>query len=305
MNLPQFNTLRISSEKGTELQSELDLGGFGLSRFVLEELMYERALELGATVLTNTKYLNYSKEEGNFIVETTKGTFKTEVLCGAFGKYAPKPFFKKNEEKHNWVGIKYHITLDHAEDEIALHNFEGGYCGMSKIENGKSCLCYLVKQEQLAKHNNDIKSLEESVLRRNPYLDKIFSNAQFHYDKPMVISNVTFSVKEPTWKDVFYLGDSAGTIAPLSGNGMSNAMRSAYLLHKHLTFLFKGQKSKAETMHNYRKDWLTHFGGRIRFGRFVQQFFCKKNLNEASIRILKHATFIHKQIIKKTHGKSF
>jgi menaquinone-9 beta-reductase len=267
--------------------------------------MYKCALQLGATVLTNTKYLNYTKEKEHFIVETIQGSFHTEILCGAFGKYAPKPFYKKNDEKHNWVGIKYHITLDHANDEIALHNFEGGYCGMSKIEEGKSCLCYLVQQKQLAKYSNNIMELEKNVLRRNPTLDKIFSTAKFHYEKPMVISNVTFSVKEPTWQDVFYLGDAAGTIAPLSGNGMSNAMRSAYLLHKHLTFLFEGQKSCAETMQNYRKDWLKHFGGRIRFGRFVQHFFCKKNLNEASIRILKFIPFIHKQIINKTHGQSF
>jgi len=186
-----------------------------------------------------------------------------------------------------------------------LHNFEGGYCGMSKIEDGKSCLCYLVQQAQLAKHNNDIKSLEEKVLRRNPNLNQIFSTAQFHYDKPLVISNVTFSVKEPIWQDVFYLGDAAGTIAPLSGNGMSNALRSAYLLHKHLTFYYNGENNKAKSMLNYRNDWLTHFGSRIRFGRFVQQFFCKKNLNEASIRILKQLPFIQKLIIKKTHGKSF
>lgn len=305
MNLPKIDTLKLSSQSGVLLNSDLDLGGFGISRYMLEELLYKKALALGANILTNTKYISYKKEANNFKVETNAGIFETEILCGAFGKYAPKNFYKKNEEKHNWVGVKYHIKYKHPAHEIVLHNFEGGYCGMSKIEDDKSCLCYIVQQKMLSQSGNDIEKMEQEILRKNPYLETIFSQAEFLYDKPQVISNVTFQVKKPVHEAVFYLGDSAGTIAPLSGNGMSNAFRSAYLLNKSLRLFFNQEISLHETFHNYKKDWHAAFANRIKTGRIMQHFFCKKNLNAASIRILHYAKPIHKFIIKSTHGQPF
>ena len=305
MNLPIIELLKISAENGLQLESRLDLGGFGISRYLLEDLLYKRAIEVGATVMCNSKFINYEKNDNIFLVETSSGTFETEILCGAFGKYAPRPFYKKNTEKHNWVGVKYHVNYDHPKDQIALHNFEGGYCGMSKIEDDKSCLCYIVKQEMLVSMGNDIRKLEKEVLCRNPYLEEIFDKADFLFEKPQVISNVTFDIKKPTFQDVFYLGDAAGTIAPLSGNGMSNAFRSAHILHQSLSSFFDNKKTHSQTLAIYRHNWHKAFASRIRSGRVLQHFFCKKNLNAASIRILKHAKFIHKYIIRKTHGKAF
>ena len=305
MNLPIIDKLKISAENGLLLESDLDLGGFGISRFVLEELLYKKAIELGATVLTKTKYTNHKKEANGFMVETSAGVFRAEILCGSFGKYAPKNFYKKNEEKHNWVGVKYHINFDHPVDEIVLHNFEGGYCGMSKIEDNKSCLCYIVQQEKLVESNSDISKMEKEVLRKNPFLNKIFGEARFLFDKPQVISNVTFDVKKPIHDGVFYLGDSAGTIAPLSGNGMSNAFRSAYLLNKSLSSYFDDKMTIDKTLVNYSYDWHRAFASRIKRGRLMQHFFCKKNLNAASIRILKYAKPLHKYIIRSTHGEPF
>ncbi len=305
MDLPKIDSLRISAESGLQLKSELDLGGFGVSRYLLENMLFKRALELGVEVHTNTKYVSYEKEGQLFFVKTTAGVFCSTVLCGAFGKYAPKLFYKKNQEKHNWVGIKYHIRFAHPLNEIVLHNFEGGYCGMSKIEDDKSCLCYIVQQKQLAANEHDIALLEKNVLRRNPHLNQIFKEATFLYDQPQVISNVTFDVKKPTEAGVFYLGDSAGTIAPLSGNGMSNAFRSAYLLKKSLSSYYDGKMTMSQTLSSYRYDWHRAFSGRIKTGRVLQHFFCKKSLNKASIKLLKYAKQIHKFIIRKTHGQPF
>jgi len=305
MNLPKMDALTISSENGLELKSELDLGGFGISRFALEELLYKKAVELGGIVKTKTNYISYTKKADIFEVETTDGIFAAKVLCGAFGKYAPKKFYKKNDEKHNWVGVKYHIRYSHPANEIVLHNFDGGYCGMSKIEDDKSCLCYIVQQKMLSKSGNDIVRMENEILRRNPNLETIFSEAEFLFDKPQVISNVTFNVKKPTHDGVFYLGDSAGTIAPLSGNGMSNAFRSASLLSQSLRLFFNQEVALDAALANYRKDWDNAFSGRIKLGRILQHFFCKKNLNAASIRLLKYAGPIHKFIIRKTHGEPF
>lgn len=307
MNLPKIDKLKISAESGLQLESDLDLGGFGISRYVLEELLYKKAVELGVEVLTSTKFLAFNGVwlSGGFTIDTTAGSFDGEILCASFGKYASGDFYRPETQNENWVGIKYHIRYEHPKNEIVLHNFTNGYCGMSKIEDDKSCLCYLVNAKELKKNGNDIKLLEQNVLRKNPHLDKIFTEAEFLYEKPEVISNVTFNVKKPTHDCVFYLGDSAGTIAPLSGNGMSNALRSAFLLNKTLNLFFNGEATFTESLDQYEQNWDVAFAKRINMGRTIQHFFCKKNLNAASIRILKYAKTIHKYIIRQTHGKPF
>ncbi len=305
MQLSVINKLRITAQSGLSLSTALDLGGFGLSRYLLEEELYKLALSLGVEVMTNTTYLSHQKENSVYYLKTTAGTYCSTVLCGAFGKYAPRSFYRKHTENQNWVGVKYHIRHEHPKDEIVLHSFDGGYCGMSKIEHDKSCLCYIVSSDKLNAANNNVVALEQQTLRKNPHLDKIFAEARFLFDQPMIISNVTFDIKKPTHDGVFYIGDSAGTIAPLSGNGMSNAFRSAFLLNKSLSLLQKGQLNLPQTLVNYHSAWHKAFAQRIKTGRVMHHFFCKPTLNTASIRILKYANPIHKFIIRQTHGKSF
>ena len=71
--------------------------------------------------------------------------------------------------------LKHHLPAD----TIALHNFKNGYCGISKIEDDKYCLCYLTTAQNLKENNNSIKEMEKNILYKNPFLKKIFSEAEF------------------------------------------------------------------------------------------------------------------------------
>src|SRR6202012_2587619 len=106
------------------------------------------------------------------------------------------------------------------QDTIALHNFQGGYCGISRVENDKCCLCYLTTAANLKQNGNDIKKMEEQVLMKNPQLKRILTNATHLYEQPLTISQISFARKEQIYGHVLLSGDSAGLITPLCGNGM-------------------------------------------------------------------------------------
>lgn len=305
MNLPKLSQFEMTGVRGECIQEDLSLGGFGVSRYTLDKSLADRAIELGVIILEQTTCTKYEQVNLEFIAYTNKGVFKSKILCASFGRHAFGNFNKAQKERTNWVGVKYHIETDFPCNKIALHTFKNGYCGISKIEDDKYCLCYLVKASLLNQYQNNIEQLQKEELYKNPNLRTIFEKATFLYKQPLTISNITFDPKLPIHDHVFYLGDSAGSIAPLTGNGMSNAMRSAWILSQELDLFYKGSLSRPQLEKNYLKKWNRNFQFRIAKGRWIQHFFCNPTLTTFFIIIMKQSQWFRKMVIKQTHGDQF
>src|ERR1700754_3075057 len=50
-----INRLEVTAVSGTKLSQKLDLGGFGLSRYTFDNLLYQKAVAEGVNVFTNTR----------------------------------------------------------------------------------------------------------------------------------------------------------------------------------------------------------------------------------------------------------
>ena len=87
-----------------------------------------------------------------------------------------KDSFVQDNPGTNYVGVKYHVLADLPESEIGLHNFPGGYCGISKIEGNRYCFCYLTKSENLKNNKQSISDMEKNILKQNPVLGKILND---------------------------------------------------------------------------------------------------------------------------------
>ncbi|MGL4631842.1 MAG: NAD(P)/FAD-dependent oxidoreductase [Leadbetterella sp.] len=296
--LPKITQLEVSSPSGKIFRSELDLGGFGISRYLLDDLLYKRCLELGVVVLTSAQATSAS----GGVIETAQQKYKVDTIVGAFGKRSNLDLvwnrkFVKNSKASldNFVGVKYHIKYDFPKNTIALHNFEDGYCGISAIEDDTYCLCYLTNASNLQRSNNDIATMEKSILSKNPYLKSIFENAQFLWDKPKVISQISFEKKTTIENGVWMIGDSAGMITPLCGNGMSMALRSSKLYHESDTVTGKG----------YSSNWEELFSRRLQIGRGIQSAFGDVSRTEWLVRLANAFPFATRWLISKTHGEEF
>ena len=58
MNLPMINRLLISSPDGRTVESQLPLGGFGISRHLIDHLLFQVAVREGVTVFQQTKVMD-------------------------------------------------------------------------------------------------------------------------------------------------------------------------------------------------------------------------------------------------------
>jgi menaquinone-9 beta-reductase len=260
MNLPVINNFLLTTPGGMEFKTKLDLGGFGISRFVLEEMLYKKAVAAGVNVVINSKVSAVNQvEKGQSEIISSAGTYNSRLVCNATGRKSN--FEVKEDDRHanrvNYVGVKYHVRIARDSTQIEIHNFEGGYCGISTIEDGKSCLCYIVNSEKLTSAGNSIPEMERKFLFRNDKLKYIFENAEFLIKTPVTISGINFNIKRSVNDGMFYLGDSAGSISPITGNGMSMALRSANFLATEFDKYFDNRISLSELNLFYKSFWRT------------------------------------------------
>jgi menaquinone-9 beta-reductase len=309
LDLPRLTQLGISSESGFMLESLLPLGGFGISRYSLDNYLCQIARNQGVIVMENCKVIDVQPSENEIAhIVTKQGTYQARVICGSFGKYAPN--FAKNNEKittntPNYIGVKYHITTDLAPQRIELHNFEGGYCGISKVDMQRYCLCYLSKSSNLQRAGNDLKAMEAAVLHKNPYLKRYFTQSNFLFEQPLVISNVYFHSKSTTINGIMLLGDAAGAITPLCGNGMSMAMRASKVLAALLVLYFEGRMDNTTLQMEYELAWKANFNTRILSGQYLQYLFGKNTTTHFALKTLHYFPTLTKKVIGLTHGAAF
>ena len=312
--LPIINKLGISSEKGFLLEHSLQMGGFGISRFSLDHALSQIASAKGVHILEHCR-VNGLQNNGRdgFEVKSALGNFHVNILCGSYGKYTPQflPHGMPHEmpgdgsENTNYIGVKYHIKTDLAPNRIELHNFKDGYCGVSKVDQDWHCLCYLTTSRNLLENGKDIQAMEANVLHRNPFLKHYFTRAEFVNPKPLVISNVHFSKKQTQTEGVFLLGDAAGSITPLCGNGMSMGMRASKILAGELIGYFQKKQTKEAVAARYKKAWDNAFGRRITAGYYLQGLFGKRITTDLALRTLDKFPALTNKLVSLTHGDRF
>ncbi len=302
-----INKFTLTSSKGGQLSVPLELGGIGISRYTLDYELYKKAASAGAIIIQKTNVLSIKKEVKYLVCTTNKDTYYAKVVVGSFGKRSnidtalDRTYIKKRSP---YIGIKYHVTIDLPDNEIALHNFKDGYAGISRIEDGKFCLCVMTTAANLKQYGS-IASMEQQVFFQNSHLKYIYQNATFHLKKPLTIGEISFAPKSLIEEDILMCGDASGMITPLCGNGMAMAFRGAKMLSGLLIQYFNKHINKDELYQRYQNEWNMEFKHRLWLGRNIQKLFGNEQLTDLTVKFLKHTPFLTKQIIRRTHGKPF
>lgn len=304
LGVKEISKFQFTSPSGRVLETDLDLGGFGISRYKIDEELYLLATSVGVEFLLENTVENVDFQDDKFTIKTSFDTFESKYVIGTFGKRTKldatlqRDFFNKRSP---YIGIKYHIKTNFPKDLIALHNFKDGYCGISAIEDDKYCLCYLTTRDNLKKHGI-IPEMERNILYKNPHLQKIFTESEFLYDKPEVINEISFSPKTTIENHILMAGDSAGLITPLCGNGMAMAIHGAKLLSDSILQNYYNRNLVEKA---YQNAWKKHFKNRLLIGRNVQKLFGNEVVSEIALSTMKTIKPLLRMIIKATHGDVF
>ena len=305
LNPTHIKTLQFSSESGRTIETQLPLGGFGISRYTLDEFLYQKALSQNCEILEDQVNEVIFKDD-LFKVHLASGKILTsKVVLGGFGKRSNLDVkMKRNfiEQKSPWLGVKAHYQGEFDETVVGLHNFKGGYCGVSKVENNLLNICYLTNFKSFKKHKN-IEEFQQKIVSQNPHLKNILENSESVFEKPLTISQICFEKKENVENHILMMGDTAGLIHPLCGNGMAMAIHSAKLASEETVEFLRGKISRKQMEQNYSSNWNKNFKKRLWYGRILGSTFEHSKLSEVLTNLITYLPFLLPIIIRKTHGK--
>ena len=304
----QITQLQFSTQSGKSVNSKLPLGGFGISRYLLDDYLYKKAIDNGCQFIQeNVQSIQFINNIFQIKTDNSPLHF-TDIVIGAFGKRSNIDVaLERNfiNQKSNWLAVKAHYKGDLENNLVGLHSFDGGYCGVSKVENNIINICYLTNYNSFKKHKN-IDDFQNNVLKSNPFLNYILENSTLIFDKPLTISQISFCKKKAVENHILMIGDSAGLIHPLCGNGMAMAIHSAKIVAENVLLINKSHSFDRLTLeNNYTKQWNYHFKQRLTSGRILSNLLQKSVLSNALLHVLTISPFLLTIIIKKTHGKPF
>ena len=300
-----INRFLLSTINGKTTEATLPLGGFGISRYALDNFLLQKAKRNNCIILQdavlavvfNNDLFHISTKQGHEITAT--------IVVGAYGKRSNLDV-KLNrsfiQQQSPFVAVKTHMRGSFPEDLVTLHNFKGGYCGVSQVENGNINVCYIANYKSFQRYKN-IDAFNREVLCQNPHLKNIFENAVPVFENPLTISQISFSNKTAIENHMLMCGDAAGMIHPLCGNGMAMAIHSAKIASELIIQYFNNKLNRQQLENDYALQWNKTFKKRIKAGRILQSFFGKDNLARAMMYGVTHIPGILPAIIKQTHGK--
>lgn len=300
----KINHLNLSTADGNLIETKLPMGGFGLSRYAFDKMLYDAVKDKIEIIFDTVKAI--SKE--STVTISNGNSFSAKIIIGAYGKRSNIDINLKRsftEQKSPWVAVKAHYNYNFQDNLVALHNFDGGYCGLSKVEDNSVNACYLSTYKSFKK-SSGIEEFQNITMSKNPYLRHFFENAELIFEKPLAIGQISFEQKNTVENGVFMIGDSAGLIHPLCGNGMAMAIHSAKILSELIL-----EKRSINSLNNqnleleYTRLWKKTFSSRLKSGRKIQTILLNKNATKIGLKTAKIFPSLVTSIIKKTHGNQW
>ncbi|GAB5540139.1 MAG: NAD(P)/FAD-dependent oxidoreductase [Salibacteraceae bacterium] len=296
--LPQIDRFRLTDRFGNNSECELNPGGFGWSRYQFDDWLRKQAKELGVYVSEGASIRSQSGsyKEGFRLSHAKDDLCEARLVLDASGRM---PHVTPRKSDVSWVGIKYHVVSGPESNYIEIHAFDDGYAGISQVEDGKYCLCYLVKSEQLKKHGS-IEALERNVLAKNDSLSKRLKAERIM--GPITTSQFYFGVNSSATERS--VGDAAGFIPPLTGNGMSLALRGSKVISNLSQRLLSGEIQYDQycfESNQYRNDYLNK---RLRKGIVLQDllFLKPEAINRVMMSFFSHSPWALRQMTAMAVG---
>ncbi|MDR3626330.1 MAG: FAD-dependent monooxygenase, partial [Ignavibacteriaceae bacterium] len=233
---------RLLNDDGKEISASLNFPAFGLRRSVFDNYLLENAKRKNIKVIQPAEVKEIRREGESFLLRLkNKNSEDFYIRSGhVIAAYGKQNILDKSLERNfvnyrsNLNGVKIHLadTLLNKFDkeEIRIYLSDGFYCGINAVDNNYITICFLEKR----KNNNS--PPRESLLNHISHSVKfknLFKPGFEGYVKSEMIygtGNIFFGKRSTNENGIFMIGDAAGVIAPITGDGIGMAFQSAEII---------------------------------------------------------------------------
>lgn len=217
---------------GRRSETTLPAEAMGVSRLRLDGALQAAAVAAGAGF---ERGVQASAIEGDSVRTRDGATLAARAIFLAAGKHGFRGFPR---EPAAWqrgdpvLGLRLrlpaHPALDRlVGDAVELHLFDRGYAGLVRQEDGSGNLCLAVHKSRLDEAGGEPVALLGALGERHPHLGERLAAAERRRGVD-AIGHVPYGWRTAdTAPGLFRLGDQAGVIPSLAGEGMGIALASA------------------------------------------------------------------------------
>ncbi|QXD15894.1 FAD-dependent monooxygenase [Rhodocaloribacter litoris] len=301
-----IHAARLVAADGASVRLALPGTALGLSRYALDALLLDRARAAGAAVRDGVAATGITGGlDGGFRVMTTAGPVRARVVLGAWGRRSRldarlgRAFLRAN---HPYVAFKAHFEGVMPGGIVELHAFPGGYCGLSRVEGGRVNACWIARDTVLRAAGGRPDDMIRHTFGPQAMLAARFA-ALRRITPYEAVAQVSVAPREPFAGDVCLLGDAAGMIAPLCGDGMAMALQSGLMAADLLPAFLDGSVTAEAFRQAYAAAWRRTFGARMRLGRLLHHGLTSPFAPvSAGLYVLRRLPGLGDWLVRKTRG---
>lgn len=234
-----------------EIAFELPNAAGSLSRYVLDLKLLDRARALGAEVYTETAVKAIVPQATGYQVHLPDGKIiESRQLMIGTGRLPQ--LAKRDSHSPKYYAFKAHFEGSRPDQTIEMYCFKGGYMGISPIAPTIFNIACLVRRELVQDPASYMLQFEEH-----------YRGMRMIFPQWITALAPEFGLKvNPAWPNVFWLGDAAGSIPPVCGEGLGLAlttgiMAAEYCVHKNAKL--------------FKEDWWKRYHARFFWGKWLHR----------------------------------
>jgi len=213
----------------------------GLSRARMDDVLRRAASAAGAEVLEETMVVGIDVGEGSCRGALVRGpsgertTIPADLFVDATGRsralarHIGRP--QQRPTPASVIGFKAHLSdTNIAPGRCEIYFFDGGYCGLSTVENGVANCCFLVRAQTVRAAGNDAGAVIERLIKQNRRARETLSSARSP-EGWLAVAVDSFGLGDAApMSNLFTVGDAAAFIDPFTGSGILMALEGGRIL---------------------------------------------------------------------------
>ena len=244
--------IRFKQEGAASAEARLPSpGGLGVRRTELTAAMMHRARGLGAEIHQRTTVRGYRVQQDQVLAETDVGPVRARFLAAADGLHSrlrSMAGLQVTSRGPRRFGIRQHFQIQPWSRFVEVHFTEGVEAYVTPVGPTRVGITFLLDDARVARHGASI----DNLLERFPSVSACLAGAVAD-SRPRGAGPMSCSARSRIADRFALVGDAAGYIDAITGEGLSLALVSALTLGRILPAALELGGSR-ETLLAYQRE---------------------------------------------------
>jgi geranylgeranyl reductase family protein len=284
---------RITNCSGREAEARFRLRelepsmGLGLRRAALDQLLVERAAELGAVTHLGCRIEKLSRIAHGWHLKIKEENWQAKVLIGADGRnsWVAQQLGLNRSAAIQGRSVGFQSRLRCAgvtRGQIQIHLFPGGYAGVVELGDGTITLGMAIDKRRLGRERGA--DFVFNALAQNTHLQKIIEHSNGAAQLSSVYP-VYFPKRRSVTDHALLVGDAARVSEPVTGEGIYFAMHSGLLAAETIDLALRRKNLGANALAGYERACRRAFRSRLALNSVLRFAVYRPALVDPLIRL--------------------